>query len=100
MDTRQWTVTANNSVQNIGSAEFDRPNALGNLSLEYPQTVERMNAAIGAASTPFSAVHPNVAGRRNPVRAADDESITLGPAQEIGPRQHANGRTLLRAKKK
>ena len=29
----------------------------------------------------------------------DTESITLGPAQELHPRQHANPRTLLRAKK-
>jgi hypothetical protein len=57
-------------------------------------------AAGARENTPFSAVHPDVAGRRNPVRAADEESITLGPARKIGPRQHTNGRTLLRAKKK
>ena|ERR1035437_6370078 len=51
-------------------------------------------------NTPFSAVHPDVAGKRNPIRATDEESITLGPVREIGPRQHADGRTLLRAKRK
>ena len=30
-------------------------------------------AAVAHGKTPFSAVHPDVAGRRNPVRAADDE---------------------------
>jgi len=75
------------------------------ISAYDPKTMaigDTKTAAFVRENTPFSAVHPDVAGRRNPVRAAaaDDESITLGPAQEIRPRQHANGRTLLRAKKK
>lgn len=50
--------------------------------------------------TPFSAAHPAVAGKRNCVRATEEESITLGPLQEIHPRQHASAGTLLRAKKR
>jgi hypothetical protein len=72
-------------------------------NLSYKPTVEELNRTItGVAheNTPFSAVHPDVSGKRNPVRDTGEESITLGPAQEIRPRQHANGRPLLRAKKK
>jgi hypothetical protein len=51
------------------------------------------------ATNPFCAAHPDLAGRRNSVQPGDSESISLGPAQEIHLREHANSRTLLRAKK-
>ncbi len=103
MDAKQQlTITANNSFQNLGSVEYRGPNEVGNLSVTSP-TVEQMNAAIGAASvhenSPFCAAHPDVAGKRKSIRVADEESITLGPVQEIRPRQHANPQTLLRSKK-
>jgi hypothetical protein len=53
---------------------------------------------VGVVCSPFTAAHPEVAGRRNAVRMADPESITLGPAREIRPRQHANASTLLHGK--
>jgi hypothetical protein len=57
-------------------------------------------AALAAHDTPFFATHPSVAGKRNSVRAADDEeAITLGRAREAHPRQHANARTVFHAKK-
>lgn len=103
MDSRQpLVITTNNALQTIGSPENLRTNAPGNLSVEKP-TVEQMNEAIGAASayenSPFGAAHPDVAGKRNSIRIADEESITLGPVQKIHPRQHANAKTLLRSKK-
>jgi len=72
-------------------------------NLSYEPTVEELNRTITLAApenSPFDAVHPDVAGKHNPIRATDDESITLGPAQEVRPRLHANDRTLLYAKKK
>ncbi len=36
---------------------------------------------------PFAAAHPSVAGKRNAVRAADDESITLAPAPTSPPQK-------------
>lgn len=45
----QWIITANNSSQNIGPLDSDRPNALGNLSVENP-TVEQINAAFAASA--------------------------------------------------
>lgn len=54
----------------------------------------------GVVDSPFSATHPSVAGRRNAVRSTDEEAITLGPAQELQPRQHASVRTLLYARKR
>lgn len=58
-----------------------------------------VSTALEPYDSPFAAAHPSVAGRRNVVRASDEESITLGRAQEVHPRQHANARTLLHAKK-
>ena len=72
-------------------------------NLSYQPTVEELNRAITSVApgdAPFYAVHPDVAGRRNPIRAIDEEPITLGAAQELHPRQHADSRPLLRAKKK
>jgi len=59
-----------------------------------------VSTALEAHDSPFTAAHPAVAGKRNVVQASDEESITLGQAQEMRPRQHANARTLLRAKKR
>jgi hypothetical protein len=56
-------------------------------------------AAPEARRSPFLAAHPSVAGKRNSVRASDDESITLGPARQVRSRQHANSSTLLHSKK-
>jgi hypothetical protein len=68
---------------------------------ERQKTVQGETLIGALEHTPFSAVHPQVAGRRNSIHAIDDEeTITLGPAQEIGARQHASSRTLLRAKRK
>jgi len=50
--------------------------------------------------TPFCAAHPDEAGRRNAIRMDDTESITLGPAQGLHPRLHANPGTMMHAKKK
>ena len=58
----QW-ITANNSSQNIGPLDSDRPNALGNLSVDNP-TVEQLNAAFAVnrpatetAPEPFFGTH-------------------------------------------
>jgi hypothetical protein len=54
MDARQQlTITTNNAFQNLGTAEFPRANAVGNLSIERP-TVEQMNAAIGVSESTAS----------------------------------------------
>jgi hypothetical protein len=72
-------------------------------NMSYKPTVEELNrtiTSIAFESTPFDAIHPAVAGRRNSPRVTDEESIALGPIQEIGPRLHASGQPILRAKKK
>ena len=75
---------------------------VNNLSYEKP-TIEEFNrtiTGIALQNTPFDAVHPALSGRRNRPIPPEDESIALGPALESGPRLHASGRPMLRAKKK
>jgi hypothetical protein len=84
--TRDWLeVTKNQSISNVVPS---------NCSVAPPifaplGTVPTQTTLVGVhKSTPFYAVHPDVAGRRNPIRAIDEEPITLGAAQELHPRRN------------
>ena len=50
MTVRQ-ELTIMNAPQNINQIAYDRPNMVGNLSIEFP-TVEQLNAAISAGQSP------------------------------------------------
>ncbi len=51
MNNIRQQLTAMNTPQNMGQREYDRPNMVGNLSIESP-TVEQLNAAISGCQTP------------------------------------------------
>lgn len=92
-------LTTQNPYTNAGQATV---NGFAN-NLSYKPTVEELNRTItgdALQNTPFDAVHPARSGRRNRPITSDDNLAPLGPAVEIGPRLHASGRPMLRAKKK
>src|SRR5215469_2327560 len=64
------------------------------------RTKRRIEGGKHNSENPFCATRPDLAGRRNATESMDDsESITLSPAQELQPREHANPNTLLVAKR-
>jgi hypothetical protein len=96
-----------NQCSNAGQATVNgffnnlSPDKLNVEELNRTMSSSRAVAGTGLEDAPFYAVRPDVAGRRNSVRAAEDaEPITLSRVQEIGPRQHPHGRPLLGTRKK
>jgi len=97
-DKLKWVTQ--NRYTDVGQATVT--GFVNNLSCKLEPTVEELNRTITAVSsenTPFHAVHPNVARRRNAVLTPTDVAVTLGPRQEQRTRQHANAGSMLRTKK-
>ena len=100
--TLPFTCVACESAIDTNAGQATVNGFANNLSYEKP-TIEELNrtiTGIALQNTPFDAVHPALSGRRNRPIPPEDESIALGPALESGPRLHASGRPMLRAKKK